>query len=103
MTGAQELTLNAAGRYADYNSDTGGVLAYNGSLEYAPIDGVRFRAGIARAVRAPNQVDLYSEQSQNFATINDPCSARNIGAGSPTRATNCAAAGIPTTYDHVYT
>jgi outer membrane receptor protein involved in Fe transport len=103
VTGAQELTLNAAGRYADYNSDTGGVLAYNGSLEYEPITGMRFRAGIARAVRAPNQVDLYSQQSQNFATINDPCSARNIGAGSPTRASNCAAAGIPTTYDHVYT
>jgi outer membrane receptor protein involved in Fe transport len=101
-TGAQELTLNLAGRYADYNGATGGVMAYNGGLEWEPIDGLRFRAGYARAVRAPNLVDLYSEQSQNFASVVDPCSARNIGTGSPTRAANCAAAGIPTSYDFVY-
>jgi len=44
-TAAQELTLNLAARYADYNGATGGVLAYNGGLEYAPIEGLRFRAG----------------------------------------------------------
>ena len=102
LTGAQELTLNAAGRYADYNGATGGVLAYNGSLEWAPVDGVRFRAGLARAVRAPSLVDLYSEQSQNFAAINDPCSVQFIGGGSPTRAANCSGAGIPGTYNHTY-
>jgi outer membrane receptor protein involved in Fe transport len=103
MTAAKELTLNLSGRYSEYNGETGGVFAYNGSLEYMPIDGLRFRAGLARAVRAPNLSDLYSEQSQNFAAINDPCASRFIGGGSPTRAANCAAAGIPTTYDHVYT
>ncbi len=103
MTAVQELTLNLSGRYSEYNGDTGGVFAYNGSLEYMPIDGLRFRAGLARAVRAPNLSDLYSEQSQNFAGINDPCSSRFIGGGSPTRRANCAAAGIPVTYDHVYT
>ena len=57
---------------------------------------LRFRAGIARAVRAPSLVDLYSEQSQNFATINDPCSARNHRRGCGRRvAANCAAAGVP--------
>jgi outer membrane receptor protein involved in Fe transport len=102
ITAAQELTLNAAARYADYNGKTGGVLAYNGGIDWAPIDSLRFRAGIARAVRAPNLVDLYSQQSQNFALVNDPCSARNIGTGSGTRAANCAAAGIPTSYDFVF-
>jgi outer membrane receptor protein involved in Fe transport len=97
--GARELTLNLAARYADYNGATGGVLAYNGGLEWAPVDGVRLRAGLARAVRAPSLVDLYSEQSQNFADIEDPCSAHNIGGGSPTRAANCAAAGIPANFD----
>lgn len=100
---AEELTLNLSGRYSEYNGEVGGVLAYNGSLEYAPIDSLRFRAGLARAVRAPSLSDLFSEQSQNFATINDPCSARNIAAGTQTRVTNCAAAGIPASYDHVYT
>jgi outer membrane receptor protein involved in Fe transport len=112
MTFAEELTLNLAGRYSEYNGDVGGVLAYNGSLEYMPIDGLRFRAGLARAVRAPSLSDLFSEQSQNFAQINDPCSFRNIAAGSTTRASNCAAAGIPggpppsqggTGYDMQYT
>jgi outer membrane receptor protein involved in Fe transport len=103
MTAAEELTLNLSGRYSEYNGSTGGVFAYNGSLEYMPIDGLRFRAGLARAVRAPSLSDLFSEQSQNFATINDPCSARNIATGTQTRAANCAAAGIPASYDHVYT
>jgi outer membrane receptor protein involved in Fe transport len=97
---ADELTLSLAGRYADYNGDVGGVFAYNAGLDYAPISSLRFRAGIARAVRAPSLVDLYSEQSQNFATINDPCSLRNRGAGSATRAANCAAAGIPARLRH---
>jgi outer membrane receptor protein involved in Fe transport len=97
--GARELTLNLAARYADYNGATGGVLAYNGGLEWAPVEGVRLRAGLARAVRAPSLVDLYSEQSQNFADIEDPCAAHNIGGGSPTRAANCAAAGIPANFD----
>jgi outer membrane receptor protein involved in Fe transport len=107
---AEELTLNLAGRYAEYEGEVGNVFAYNAGFDWAPLSDLRFRAGVARAVRAPSLVDLYSEQSQNFATINDPCSYRNVGAGSSTRAPNCASAGIPggppppagTGYDHVY-
>lgn len=102
LPGAHDLTLNLAGRYADYKGRTGGVFAYNAGLEWSPMSSLRLRGGIARAVRAPSLVDLYSEQSQNFASINDPCAARNIGAGSSTRAANCAAHGIPTTFDYSY-
>jgi len=102
-TAFKDLTLNAAARYADYNGATGGVLAYNGGLEYAPIESLRFRGGVARAVRAPNLVDLYSAQGQNFSLYNDPCAANNIGTGSPTRAANCAAAGIPGSYNYLPT
>ncbi len=102
-TFAQELTINAAGRYADYKGKTGGVFAHNYGFEWQPIDSLRFRVGKARAVRAPNLSDLFSAQGQNFATVIDPCSARNIGAGSTTRAANCAAAGIPANFDYVYT
>jgi outer membrane receptor protein involved in Fe transport len=103
-TMARELTFNAAGRYAEYKGATGNVFAHNLGMEWAPIDSLRFRVGKARAVRAPNLVDLYSALGQNFAgNFTDPCSARNIGAGSATRAANCAAAGIPTTYDYAYT
>jgi outer membrane receptor protein involved in Fe transport len=103
LPGAKNLSVTLAGRYAEYDGDIGGVFAYNAGLDYLPIDSLRFRAGVARAVRAPSLVDLYSEQSQNFASINDPCASRNIGAGSATRAANCAAAGIPASYDHQYT
>ncbi|MEJ0086092.1 MAG: TonB-dependent receptor [Pseudomonadota bacterium] len=103
-TGAKELTLNLAARYADYNGSTGGVLAYNGGLEYAPIEGLRFRAGIARAVRAPSLADLYTAQGQNFeAAPIDPCARDSRGNGSPTREANCAAAGIPADYNFLYT
>jgi outer membrane receptor protein involved in Fe transport len=103
-TMADELTFNAAGRYADYEGKTGGVFAHNYGLEWAPIDSLRFRVGKARAVRAPNLVDLYVTPRQNFAlNFLDPCSARNIGTGSVTRAANCAAAGRPAAFDYVYT
>lgn len=98
-----ELTLSGAGRISDYKGSTGTVYAYNGGIDYSPIEDIRFRASYARSVRAPNLSDLFSSQSQNFATVGDPCSARNIGTGSATRPANCAAAGIPAAYDFVYT
>ncbi|WP_199553955.1 TonB-dependent receptor domain-containing protein [Sandaracinobacteroides hominis] len=100
----KELTVNGSGRMSDYGGQTGTVFTYGTDATWRIIDDFRVRGSYARAVRAPNLVDLYSEQSQNFAPApNDPCSLRNIGAGSATRASNCAAAGIPATYDFVYT
>lgn len=98
-----ELTVSGAGRISDYRGATGTVYAYNGGVDWSPIEDIRFRAGYARSVRAPNLSDLFSEQSQNFAPgFSDPCSARNIATGSATRPANCAAAGIPASYDFVY-
>ncbi len=100
----KSLTLTAAGRVAGYNGSTGTVFAYNGGVDWAPVEDFRIRANYSRSVRAPNSVDLYTPQGQNFAPApNDPCSARNIATGSSTRAANCAAAGIPASYDFVYT
>lgn len=99
-----ELTLSGAGRVSKYRGSTGTVYAYNGGIDYSPVEDIRFRAGYARSVRAPNLSDLFSSQSQNFAPApNDPCSARNIGTGAATRPANCAAAGIPAVFDFVYT
>ncbi len=99
----QELTASGAGRIADYKGSTGTVYAYNGGVEWAPIRSLRFRANYGRSVRAPNLADLYTPLGQNFATVVDPCSARNIGTGASTRAANCAADGVPAGYDYVYT
>lgn len=100
----QELTVTGSGRVSDYNTATGTTFAYGGEVTWRPVQDIRFRGAYNRAVRAPNLVDLFSDVSQNFAPApNDPCSARNIGTGSATRAANCAADGIPASYDFVYT
>ena len=104
MPFAQNLTISGSGRVSDYSQGSAGtVYAYGGSIEYAPIRDIRFRANYSRSVRAPNLTDLFSSVGQNFAPgFGDPCSERNIGTGSPTRAANCAAAGRPAGYDYVY-
>jgi outer membrane receptor protein involved in Fe transport len=100
----ENLEISGSGRYSDYKvSNTGGVFSYNGQVEYSPLKGLRFRGAYGKATRAPNLSELFSAQSQNFAPgFVDPCSARNIATGSNTRAANCAAAGIPASYDFVY-
>lgn len=98
-----ELTVSGAARVSDYKGKTGTVYAYNGGVDFAPIQDIRFRASYGRSVRAPNLSDQFSAQSQNFAPgFADPCSTRNIGTGSATRAANCAAAGRPADFDFVY-
>ena len=94
----KELTVRGAGRVSDYNTTAGTVWAWNVDGIWAPVSDIRFRAAYATSVRTPTQSDLYSPASQNFAFIADPCDTANIG-GSPTRAANCAAAGVPTTYN----
>ena len=88
-----ELTLSGAARYASYKGNAGSVWAYNGNLEWSPVRDIRFRANYSRAVRAPTLVDLYTAFGQNYELITDPCS---------TRATNCAAAGVPAGFNYTY-
>jgi outer membrane receptor protein involved in Fe transport len=98
----KDLTVSGAGRVSGYKGSAGIVYAYNGAVEYSPVSDIRFRGNYSRSVRAPNLVDLYQPQGQNFATVVDPCSSDNIHTGSNTRVANCAAAGIPTTYNFQY-
>jgi outer membrane receptor protein involved in Fe transport len=100
----RELEIDAAARVSDYNlGTTGTVWAYNVNAIYSPLPGLRFRGNYARAVRAPNQVELFSPAGQNFAPgFTDPCSLNNIGTGSANRVANCAAAGAPAGYNFVY-
>lgn len=91
-----ELTIEGAGRVADYRGSTGTVFAWNASATWAPVRDFRVRGSYSRAVRAPNLSELYDSQTQNFSSgFQDPCSATNIGAGTASRAANCAADGVP--------
>ncbi|HEX8467509.1 MAG TPA: TonB-dependent receptor [Allosphingosinicella sp.] len=88
----EELSVNAAARIASYGGSVGSVWAYNAGAEWSPIRDIRFRANYGRSVRAPNLTETAFPQSQNFAPgFADPCRPQNIGQGSPSRATNCAA------------
>jgi outer membrane receptor protein involved in Fe transport len=99
---ANELEVSGAARVSDYNlGKTGTVWAYNGNVIYSPVQGVRLRGNYAQAVRAPNQVELFSPFGQNFAFVADPCDKNNRN-GNPNRAANCTAAGIPADADLQY-
>lgn len=89
----RELTINAAGRVADYKGATGTVYSFNLGVDWSPISDLRLRGNFSRAVRAPNLSETAAPLSQNFAPgFQDPCRPANIGGGSATRPANCAAA-----------
>lgn len=100
-----DLTATGAVRYADYKGATGSVVTWDVGGEWSPVSDLRFRGTLSHAVRAPNLGELYAAIGQNFgpAGFTDPCSLRNIGAGSTTRQANCRAAGVPAAFDYVYT
>jgi outer membrane receptor protein involved in Fe transport len=85
-----ELTATAAGRISDYKGAVGTVYTYNGGVEWAPIQDIRFRANYGRAIRAPNASETGFPIVPNFAPgFQDPCAGSFIGQGSATRAANC--------------
>ena len=67
------LTLNASYRFSDYDSGVNSH-TYGFGGDWAPFEGLRFRASYARAVRAPNVLDLFTPQGLNlFDLDSDPC------------------------------
>ena len=85
---AKELILNGSDRYAHY-SPQGSVNAFGLGLEWAPVEPVRLRGSVNRAVRAPNAYELFTSQILGQITITDPC------AGVPTAsAAQCALTGV---------
>ncbi|MDX1405275.1 MAG: TonB-dependent receptor [Woeseiaceae bacterium] len=100
-TFAEELTVGAAARFSQY-SNVGDTFTWQGHLVWAPVEDIRFRSTLSRAIRAPNITELFApEQAQTFRP-DDPCEQSAIdtliAAGDPTgniRAANCAADGIP--------
>lgn len=87
----QELTLTAAGRVSDYKGGTGTVYAYNGGVQWSPIQDVRLRGNYARAVRSPNVRETGFPLVPNFSSITDPCNVVAINGGTATRRANCTA------------
>lgn len=93
---AQNLTFDAAARFSDY-STIGHTKAWRWGLDWAIDGNVRLRGTVSSAVRAPNIGELFGGQSENFFTITDPCSVKQLkNAPNPSvRTANCQLLGIP--------
>lgn len=85
----EQLSVEAAYRYSDYNTGvTTDTYSVNGI--YAPTDDIRFRASYARAVRAPNVVELFTSQGFSLFDLDaDPC-----GPARTASAAQCAVTGV---------
>jgi outer membrane receptor protein involved in Fe transport len=91
-------SISLEGAYRRSKPDNGGEYGtwkYGG--DWAPVEGVRFRAMRARTVRTPVPGEL-TGIGQTFGTVNDPCT-RDRRNENPTRAANCTADGVPDTYN----
>jgi iron complex outermembrane recepter protein len=100
-----ELSLGAAGRYANY-STVGGNFTWNVNGVWAPIPDIRFRGSYAQAIRAPNIAELFNPQQGAVFRPNDPCSQSNIDRlianndpAAQNRLNNCRADGIPVGFE----
>lgn len=89
-----DVSINGAYRYSDY-STVGSTHSFAGGLEWAPIDGLRFRGQFQRAVRAPNIAELFSPATNNFPGAADPCSGGGFGSYTAANSAQCSAYGVP--------
>lgn len=96
MPFAKELTLEGAFRWSDANFG-GKYETWKYGLQWAPVEGLRFRAMQNRAVRAPVLGEV-TGVGETFGQISDPCTNWAANSDANIR-TNCAAEGIPGNYD----
>jgi iron complex outermembrane receptor protein len=86
MPFAKDLSLELGYRFSDYSS-VGDTNTYKVAGNWEVIDGLRFRAGYNRAVRAPNINELFAPQNVVLDGNQDPCAG--LTATNPLVAT-CA-------------
>jgi outer membrane receptor protein involved in Fe transport len=71
----QALDIEAGYRYSHY-STSGGVSAFKVGGDYAPVEGLKFRANFQRSVRAPNLYELYLPRTAATGSLqSDPAPA----------------------------
>jgi iron complex outermembrane receptor protein len=90
MPFAKDVSLELGYRFSDYSS-IGDTNTYKVAGEWEVIDGLRFRAGYNRAVRAPNVQELFAPQNVVLDGTQDPCAglAANAAANAA-KIANCA-------------
>jgi iron complex outermembrane recepter protein len=72
---AKDLVLGTGFRHSNY-SVSGGVNTYKFDVQWAPIEDVRLRASLQRAIRAPSVSELFNQANIGLIQFgNDPCAA----------------------------
>ncbi|MDO7841574.1 TonB-dependent receptor domain-containing protein [Sphingomonas immobilis] len=96
----ESLTLELGARYSAYKIQTAGDPGYDtftwkANTTWEPVDGVKFRGGFQRAVRAPNIAELFAPINTGLTNLSqDPCSgSRPVGNAALTAV--CIAQGAP--------
>lgn len=102
----EAFNLDLGYRYSDYNQ-SGGVSTYKADFDWKVIDSVRLRGGYARAIRAPNVVELYNPAVAGPALLGtaDPCdynSSYRTGPNAAQITALCLAQGIPASIINSY-
>ncbi|CAN5159534.1 TonB-dependent receptor [soil metagenome] len=110
---AREVTVDLGGRISDYNT-VGSVKTYKADATWTVFDGLTFRGGYERAIRAPNIGELYTPVVRGVSVIGlsgalgsgDPCDVngayRKGANGAQVRAL-CLATGLPSSLIDTYT
>lgn len=100
FTAVNDLRLDLAARYSDYDS-IGSTFTWKAGLDWLVNDDIRFRATSSVAVRAPNIDELYAVQSETLYFASDPCDKTIIiRADDPAlRSNNCQALGLPADFE----
>lgn len=80
----QALDLTLGGRYSD-NNLTGADSSYKVELSWQPVESLRFRGSIQKAVRSPNVSELFAAQGEDNPEVFDPCNASDTD-GNPNAA-----------------
>jgi outer membrane receptor protein involved in Fe transport len=75
---AEDLTLELAARYSEYNT-SGGTTTFKIAGTWTPVSDIKFRGGFNRAVRTPGLRSIYAPQQHGLAGSNDGCAVDNVG------------------------
>lgn len=102
VTGFDSFIIDGAVRFSDYSS-IGNTTTWKLGFDWQVVEDVRLRLTASEAIRAPNIGELFDPRSQNFFSVDDPCSDSEVPLASDPalREANCVALGKPPGYESV--
>lgn len=94
----QELSLDGAVRYSDYNT-AGSETTYKVALRWTPVTSFSLRGVASTGFRAPNILESFGGKADSYLSVQDPCdtSATLYQTNATVRA-NCTAQGVSSTF-----